>query len=609
MQADELSSYFDLIWVPNSGYCNSTSNQMGYAPVYWYNQLSSFGTEAQLRSMIATYKAKGTGIIEDVVINHRNGVSSWTDFPAETYNGKMWQLTAADICSDDECTRNGYTATGAKDSGEGWDGMRDLDHSSANVQANVISYLNFLKNDLGYAGFRYDFVKGYAPSYTALYNSTVAPAFSVGEYWDSNLSLITNWLDNTQAGGNIQSAAFDFPLKYNLNTCCNAGTNWNKLAAASLASDNHYKRYSVTFVDNHDTYRDANKLSANALAANAFLLSTPGTPCIFLPHWQLYKQDIKQLINARKLVGITNQSTLTTLDAAHAAYYAASVSGTGNNSLLIAMGSGYAAPATYAKVLGGTNYAVYIRRSINAPWVSLPSGTYDGEQTLILSALTDDASARLIYTTDGSEPTATNGTVTSDGQLLDIRTTTTLKIGLLVGSEVKNIATRTYHITQFQPHSATIYVRADWPATYFYAWDTQGTLLGAWPGQVLTDQKTIDRQTWFCHSFPINASDYKFNLVISQGSNAAQTIDINNLTSDRYFVLSASPDASGKYTVEDVTALHTGINTPTTSSASLTVYSVDGKRWHTFPARTSVGTALRQLGKGSYIVNGKKIIQ
>ena len=36
-QADELSKYFDLIWVPNSAYCASYSS-MGYDPCYWFDQ-------------------------------------------------------------------------------------------------------------------------------------------------------------------------------------------------------------------------------------------------------------------------------------------------------------------------------------------------------------------------------------------------------------------------------------------------------------------------------------------------------------------------------------------------------------------------------------------
>ena len=46
-QADELSPYFSLIWVPQSGKClNPTS--MGYDPYYYFNQNSSFGTAAEL---------------------------------------------------------------------------------------------------------------------------------------------------------------------------------------------------------------------------------------------------------------------------------------------------------------------------------------------------------------------------------------------------------------------------------------------------------------------------------------------------------------------------------------------------------------------------------
>ena len=43
-QADTLAKYFDLVWVPQSGYCNSLTNQMGYADIWWFNQKSAFGT-------------------------------------------------------------------------------------------------------------------------------------------------------------------------------------------------------------------------------------------------------------------------------------------------------------------------------------------------------------------------------------------------------------------------------------------------------------------------------------------------------------------------------------------------------------------------------------
>ena len=88
-QANDLATSFDLIWVPQSGNCGGQS--MGYDDLYWFDQNSSFGDEAQLRSMIKTFKEKGVGTIADVVINHRKNVSNWVDFPKEVYKGETYQ--------------------------------------------------------------------------------------------------------------------------------------------------------------------------------------------------------------------------------------------------------------------------------------------------------------------------------------------------------------------------------------------------------------------------------------------------------------------------------------------------------------------------------------
>ena len=115
-QADELSQYFSLVWLPQSGYCGGTS--MGYDDLYWFpgngHYDSSFGTEAELRSLIKTFKEKGIGSIADIVINHRKNVSNWVDFPAETYKGVTYQLKSTDIVKDDD---KGETETWAKKNG------------------------------------------------------------------------------------------------------------------------------------------------------------------------------------------------------------------------------------------------------------------------------------------------------------------------------------------------------------------------------------------------------------------------------------------------------------------------------------------------------------
>lgn len=349
-QADELSQYFKLIWIPNSGKAASNPG-MGYDPVYWFtNHNSSFGTEAQLRSMIKTFKEKGTGIIADVVINHRSGATNWTDFPAEKWNGQTWKIGTDGICSTDEVKDAAGQAkpTGAPDTGEDFNGSRDLDHTNANVQNNCKAYCKFLLEDLGYAGFRYDMVKGYSGQYNKIYNEYSKPTFSVGEYWDGSYDAVAAWINATGK----QSAAFDFPCKYAINEAF-ASNDMTKLVWRANGTNPQpagmihfgYAQYSVTFVDNHDTYRDGSKFTGNVLAANAFIICSPGTPCVFLPHWQANKAAIKALIDARNGVGVHNLSPVKVLKSTTDCYMA-EVTGT-KGKLVVKVGSSMDSPAGY----------------------------------------------------------------------------------------------------------------------------------------------------------------------------------------------------------------------------------------------------------------------
>ena len=368
-QADDLSKVFDLVWIPQSG--KSTYNpSMGYDPLYWFTDYnSSFGTEEALRSLINTFKEKGIGTIADVVINHRGTLTTWNDFPSETYQGVTYSMTYEDICSDDEAAKNGYKVGKNKDTGEGWDGLRDLDHKSENVQTAVKAYLNFLLNDLGYTGFRYDMVKGYSAEYTKMYNEEAKPQFSVGECWDSS-NTIKNWIE----GAGKTSAAFDFQFRYTVRNAINRG-DWTYLGKQNdgnwpLVSKNYqdgsYCQYAVTFVENHDTEKRSNAaqdpIKKDTLAANAYLLSMPGTPCVFLTHWKAYKQEIANMITVRKAVGITNTSATQNM-ASNKDYYAVQPTGT-NGKLLAVVGTKAESyepeGAEWKKAVSGYHYVYYV---------------------------------------------------------------------------------------------------------------------------------------------------------------------------------------------------------------------------------------------------------
>ena len=465
-QANDLAASFDLIWIPQSGNCGSQS--MGYDDLWWFNDYnSSFGNEAQLRSMIQTFKAVGLGTIADVVINHRRNLSNWVDFPKESWNGEEYEMVSTDICANDDggatkkwATSNGYSVSGNNDTGEGWDGMRDLDHKSENVQRIVKAYLSFLLNDLGYTGFRYDMVKGYSASYTKLYNEDSKPQFSVGECWDSS-NTIRKWIDGTEK----TSAAFDFQFRYTVRNACNNG-NWQRLSqqnegnwplVSSNFSSGGYRQYAVTFVENHDTEKRSNAaqdpLKKDTLAANAYMIAMPGTPCVFLKHWQAYREEIKAMIAARKLAGITNMSAYESV-ANNTKYYANSIDG----KLLVVVGDEkQVAPGDgWTKILSGYHYAYYLAKSLETAWVNKGSGDFSEAFDVELTAVSDAGDAQLVYTLDGSEPSATNGTACESGTVVRIEDTATLKVGLLVNGAVSGVVTRSYTYREAVPSEVVI---------------------------------------------------------------------------------------------------------------------------------------------------------
>ena len=463
---DELDGTFDLVWLPQSGYCGGTS--MGYDDLWWFNNYnSSFGNEQQLRSLIAAFKQHGIKTIADVVINHRRNVSNWVDFPKETYKGVTYEMKSTDICANDDkgatktwATSNGFELSQNNDTGEGWDGMRDLDHKSENVQTIVKAYLDFLKNDLGYAGFRYDMVKGYSASYTAMYNSASLPDFSVGECWDGT-STIKNWIEGTKLNDQIQSAAFDFQFRYVVRNAMN-NKNYARLEQQNdgnwpLVSNRQdagkYRRYAVTFVENHDTERRSNAaqdpLLKDTLAANAYMLAMPGTPCVFMKHWQAYPGQIKAMVAARKLAGINNESSYQTVRAAQTCLI--NTITTGNDErLLVVVGSAagnetFIDDAKWAKAVEGYHYAYYLPRSLNTAYADLPSGTYVGTQQVRLAALTTASDAKVTYTLNGEKSLS----VVNSGHILQLPVGThTLKVSIVVDGRETGAVERTYTIRE-----------------------------------------------------------------------------------------------------------------------------------------------------------------
>ncbi len=190
------------------------------------------------------------------------------------------------------------------------------------------------------------------------------------------------------------------------------------------------------------------------------------------------------------------------------------------------------------------------------------SGNYEGQVVVTITASESDAT--IVYTTDGTKPTASSdsatGTVT-----LTFTDNTTLTAGVLVNGVVRNVVQREYIFHGFEPYTATIYLKDptvspnNWSSVYFYAWDDDGNLLGSWPGTLLGSSATTicGGDLFFYHTFDVTAEDNTFNIIFSQGDGSHQTVDITGLNKDTYYEISST---TNKYTVNDITSEY-GIKT------------------------------------------------
>ncbi|MEL7003955.1 MAG: alpha-amylase family glycosyl hydrolase, partial [Bacteroidota bacterium] len=327
----------DVIWMPPPS--NSAAPQ-GYLPREINDVNSAYGTEAQLRTLINQYHGLGLKVLSDIVINHRVGTPD-----AVTFTNPSWPTFY--ITADDEGRNfvnfpvtfsiNGDYVPGFALKADGSDGTfaaaRDLDHRNPAVRAEIIKWMRFLKDDIGFDGWRYDFVHGYDPIYNKEYNDATNPYFAVGELLESSRVQTNNWVNFTQQS----SSAFDFNTKVSLQNAIRAN-NFSFLRdgngrPSGMIGINPGK--SVTFLDNHDTGAAQQCCGSNYVFPGgetnlrkgyAYILTHPGNPMVFWTHFfdsgLGVRNAITDLIAARKSVRLHSNSTIS-IDQARPDLYAA----------------------------------------------------------------------------------------------------------------------------------------------------------------------------------------------------------------------------------------------------------------------------------------------
>lgn len=371
---------FDMVWLPPT---SDSAAPQGYLPRELYNFDSAYGTEQQLRTLINQLHSANVKVIGDIVINHRVGSPD-----AVTFVNPNWPTFF--ITADDEGRNfvngpvnfsvNGDYFPGNALKADGSNGTfaaaRDLDHFNPAVRQEIKRWMNFLRNDLGYDGWRYDFVHGYDPIFNKEYNDATRPYFAVGELLESSRVQTNNWVNFTQQS----SSAFDFNLKVSLQNAFRA----NNLSflrdfegnASGMVGINPGK--SVTFLDNHDTGVVQQCCGPNFIFPGgetnlrkgyAYILTHPGVPMVFWPHYfdesQSMRDAIDDLIAIRKDVKIYAGTSMNIAEARNN-LYAAYIDGR-NGTIAMKLGNGDWSPNGSGWTLrtSGTDYAVWTQGGNN----------------------------------------------------------------------------------------------------------------------------------------------------------------------------------------------------------------------------------------------------
>lgn len=356
-------------WLPPATHSFSPE---GYLPQNLYSLNSSYGSESLLKALLNKMKQYNIRPMADVVINHRTGTTRGHGGMYNRYDGipLSWDERAVTSCTGGQ---------GNRSTGDNFNGVPNIDHTQDFVRRDIIGWLKWLRHNVGFQDFRFDFARGYSAKYVKEYIEGAKPIFSVGEYWDtcnykgtyldynqdSHRQRIINWIDGT---GQL-STAFDFTTKGILQEAVK-GQLWRLRDAHGKPPGviGWWPSRAVTFLDNHDTGSTQGHWpfpSHHVMEGYAYILTHPGIPSIFYDHlydWgNVIHDQIVKLIHIRKQQDIHSRSSVRILEA-QANLYAAII----GEKLCMKIGSGSWCPAgsEWELAAHGHQYAVW--RKLNS---------------------------------------------------------------------------------------------------------------------------------------------------------------------------------------------------------------------------------------------------
>ncbi|HET6383294.1 MAG TPA: alpha-amylase family glycosyl hydrolase [Armatimonadota bacterium] len=291
-QANALArAGFTAIWIPPVVKGASGGYSVGYDPFDDYDLGSKFqkgtlplryGTREQLERTVAIMRANGLSVYVDLVENHRDG---------DPGNYRFRYHNSAGVPATGRFPKNpddfhpfvpqdpGVPAGSGENFTQFGRDLAPVNGDTGEVSRGLDAAGDWLTRSLGVQGYRLDYVKGISTVWLRefLNYGAMRGKFAVGEYYDSNLDLVSGWVSR---GMRDRCSAFDFPLRDLLKQMCEAPGSFDmaRLDHAGLAGID--PEHAVTFVENHDTDRSDPVVHGKALAY-AYILTSAGYPCVF----------------------------------------------------------------------------------------------------------------------------------------------------------------------------------------------------------------------------------------------------------------------------------------------------------------------------------------
>ncbi|WOL02990.1 alpha-amylase 3, chloroplastic [Canna indica] len=363
----ELSSLgFTVVWLPPP---TESVSPEGYMPKDLYNLNSRYGSMEELKDLVKSFHEVGIKVLGDVVLNHRCAHYQNKDGVWNIFGGRLdWDERA--IVADDPH----FQGRGNKSSGDSFHAAPNIDHSQDFVRRDLKEWLCWLRKEIGYDGWRLDFVRGFWGGYVKDYIEASEPYFAVGEYWDSlsytygamdhnqdaHRQRIVDWINAT----NGTAGAFDVTTKGILHSALERCEYWRLSDADGKPPGvvGWWPSRAVTFIENHDTGSTQGHWrfpSGKEMQGYAYILTHPGTPAVFYDHiFSHYNHEISKLISVRNRNKIHCRSTVK-ITKAERDVYAAEI----EEKVAVKIGPGFYeppdGPKSWVVAAEGTDYKVW----------------------------------------------------------------------------------------------------------------------------------------------------------------------------------------------------------------------------------------------------------